>query len=87
MSCLPGLTAVLCEVRVLLGTLAFGFGFLQKEQREELSWLPVPTGPPLLAAKRQPLLVLSACAPVLVRVCLCNCLQVTVNLSICVTET
>lgn len=72
---------MLCEVRVLFGKLAFGFGLLQKERKGELSWFPVPTGPPLLAAARQPPLVPSVRAPVSVCICLCNCLHVTVNLS------
>lgn len=86
MNRLHGLTAVLCQVPVLSGELAFGLGFLQKERKEELSWFPVPTGPPLLAAARRPPPGPSARAPAFVCVCLCNCLHVTVNLSVCETE-
>lgn len=75
-SCLQGLTAVQREVRVLFGKLGFDFGFLLKQRKGELSWLPVPTEPPLLAAVRQPLLVQSARAPL----CVC-CSHATVSLS------
>lgn len=44
-----------CEVRVLFGSLGLDSGFLQKQRKGELSWIPVPAQPPLLAAARQPL--------------------------------
>lgn len=77
---------MLCQVRVLFGKLAFGFDLPQKEQKVELLWFSAPGEPPLLAAVRWPQLVPSVRACGSVGIHLCNCLPLTVNLTVCVTQ-
>lgn len=88
MSCLPSwVDSSAVRSAFAFGKLVFGLGSLQKERKEELWWFPVPARPPLLATVRQPQLVQCVHAPVSVRVCVSDCLHVTVNPSVCQTET